>query len=271
MFHGYNWQTRVLEVRPDRLPPEYEQHAPPLNQNHQSYPMGNMKSSHSQQLHPSFSHQIHPSNVGSSPLVPLHHPQPAEANKPTPHVIPLHSTSALPSSNAFLPATASPLSVNRSASAGVSSHKEGLLASDPLPLLPHHSAMITQPASNTSFAGSPIPTSSHSSTDYLGRSISPAPSVSTADTRHNTATPKPASSGLPGLSTSAESTNGSRVNATGQPTGSSRAPPPSHLGALPPPPQFGQSLQQPYPNARVSPNQSRGVAGKVLFVGNVSA
>jgi RNA recognition motif-containing protein len=26
MFNGYNWQTRVLEVRPDRLPPEYEPH-----------------------------------------------------------------------------------------------------------------------------------------------------------------------------------------------------------------------------------------------------
>lgn len=26
MFNGYTWQTRVLEVRPDRLPPEYEPH-----------------------------------------------------------------------------------------------------------------------------------------------------------------------------------------------------------------------------------------------------
>ena len=26
MFNGYAWQTRVLEVRPDRLPPEYEPH-----------------------------------------------------------------------------------------------------------------------------------------------------------------------------------------------------------------------------------------------------
>lgn len=26
MFNGYNWQTRILEVRPDRLPPEYEPH-----------------------------------------------------------------------------------------------------------------------------------------------------------------------------------------------------------------------------------------------------
>jgi hypothetical protein len=24
MFNGYNWQTRVLEVRPDRLPPEMD-------------------------------------------------------------------------------------------------------------------------------------------------------------------------------------------------------------------------------------------------------
>lgn len=24
LFNGYNWQTRILEVRPDRLPPEYE-------------------------------------------------------------------------------------------------------------------------------------------------------------------------------------------------------------------------------------------------------
>ncbi|KAL7416430.1 hypothetical protein BDY24DRAFT_336923 [Mrakia frigida] len=29
MFNGYNWQTRVLEVRPDRLPPEFEFHAAP--------------------------------------------------------------------------------------------------------------------------------------------------------------------------------------------------------------------------------------------------
>ncbi|KAJ9102027.1 hypothetical protein QFC19_004953 [Naganishia cerealis] len=26
LFNGYNWQTRILEVRPDRLPPEYEPH-----------------------------------------------------------------------------------------------------------------------------------------------------------------------------------------------------------------------------------------------------
>lgn len=24
MFNGYSWQTRILEVRPDRLPPEYD-------------------------------------------------------------------------------------------------------------------------------------------------------------------------------------------------------------------------------------------------------
>lgn len=24
MFHGYSWQTRVLEVRPDRLPPDFD-------------------------------------------------------------------------------------------------------------------------------------------------------------------------------------------------------------------------------------------------------
>ena len=24
MFNGYNWQTRTLEVRPDRLPPEFD-------------------------------------------------------------------------------------------------------------------------------------------------------------------------------------------------------------------------------------------------------
>lgn len=24
MFHGFSWQTRVLEVRPDRLPPDFD-------------------------------------------------------------------------------------------------------------------------------------------------------------------------------------------------------------------------------------------------------
>ena len=34
-FNGYTWQTRTLEVRPDRLPPEYE---PQPQQNHHSAP-----------------------------------------------------------------------------------------------------------------------------------------------------------------------------------------------------------------------------------------
>ncbi|KAG6825198.1 hypothetical protein H0H92_004414 [Tricholoma furcatifolium] len=29
LFHGYSWQTRVLEVRPDRLPPDYDANHPP--------------------------------------------------------------------------------------------------------------------------------------------------------------------------------------------------------------------------------------------------
>lgn len=29
MFNGYSWQTRVLEVRPDRLPPDFDINIPP--------------------------------------------------------------------------------------------------------------------------------------------------------------------------------------------------------------------------------------------------
>ena len=41
MFNGYNWQTRVLEVRPDRLPPEYEPHpyVPPSSWGHMPFRM----------------------------------------------------------------------------------------------------------------------------------------------------------------------------------------------------------------------------------------
>jgi hypothetical protein len=28
MFHGYSWQTRILEVRPDRLPPDFDNPLP---------------------------------------------------------------------------------------------------------------------------------------------------------------------------------------------------------------------------------------------------
>ena len=30
MFHGYNWQTRTLEVRPDRIPPDFDGSNPTL-------------------------------------------------------------------------------------------------------------------------------------------------------------------------------------------------------------------------------------------------
>ena len=30
MFHGYNWQTRTLEVRPDRIPPDFDGQNPTI-------------------------------------------------------------------------------------------------------------------------------------------------------------------------------------------------------------------------------------------------
>lgn len=80
MFNGYNWQTRTLEVRPDRLPPEYEpqvgqtQH-PPF---HNVHPMNNQ---HHGPMFPNFStpmnglgHHIQQQPQFFRPPVALHSP-----------------------------------------------------------------------------------------------------------------------------------------------------------------------------------------------------
>lgn len=112
-FNGYTWQTRTLEVRPDRLPPEYEaqphpvpHHAPPRPPmfNHHGPPH------HNHPPHPSFNpapfhggQGWHPSHHHSRPIpvsqgmhhhfsLPHHGPSPSHpmnmaGSSPIPHSI----------------------------------------------------------------------------------------------------------------------------------------------------------------------------------------
>ena len=259
MFNGYNWQTRVLEVRPDRLPPEFELHAgqPPLLAPHpQQPPFHNSSPLH----HPMGQTFSHPGSRSASPYYMNNGPP------PPPNGGINHYGYPPPPPLQYHPLAGPPPSSRPPGSSPPTSH-------------------LLVPASVTSiaaFQGTPPANAAASlSTPTASTSALPTPLISTSSSTTNH-TPTSSTSSL---AAGSQLRNSSKSPVEGGPTGGRAAPPPP-LGALPPPPAFGQvghGMQQVYSQQnqgqggeRISPSAglrlgSGNLAGRVLFVGNVSS
>ncbi|WVQ93950.1 hypothetical protein IAU59_001028 [Kwoniella sp. CBS 9459] len=268
-YNGYTWQTRTLEVRPDRLPPEYEPqqtHMPHQPQHpHQHQHQHGHQHQHSQHHHAS-----RPGMFGFHSLPTGGHPYPLPGHL-TPQSsgwmgghsgrppFPASHGSGSGSHSMLIPGlghspAAPPMGL--SGSSPVTSHQSppAHFGSISLPL----SVQNTGPQAFPQLAASPLAGSlsagsgPSSSTNLAGRldslapfshSTSPDPvaghlrSTSPAPPMARTGSRPPSSNGQP-LATSSPSKDGAN-----------RAPPPGHLGSLPPPP-FAQ------PKSVISPTES---------------
>ncbi|WWD05954.1 hypothetical protein V865_004039 [Kwoniella europaea PYCC6329] len=209
-YNGYTWQTRTLEVRPDRLPPEYEPqtHAPhphrpgvfPYHSSgHPPFPMSGHLTPQSNwisgQGRPPFpghtgSHGLLVPGLGPSPVAP---PMTLSGSSPIP-------SSQSPSS--LYPSLSLPLSVQNT---GGHSHGHGHHGGQPYPPLvasPLAGSLSAGTTPNTHTSPDPNPTIP------LPRSTSPNPNPTSRPTSSQSKTTSPAKG--------------------------DRAPPPGTLGPLPP-------------------------------------
>lgn len=266
MFHGYNWQTRILEVRPERLPPEYEQHAAPMQQGlprQGSSPAG-------------FHHQPPPQGGHAVASMFLNHSHMGQMN-------------GLLANGGFR--STSPYNGGGLGVGGGGGGRSPHNSSGASPGLQHASPAATVGMLNAAGLG-PLSASSPAFA---------SPSLSAALLNHNqqqivrSLTPK-ARSATPASSSSALGPSASEISALEQALATNlrltaqsqslagtapgaRAPPPGSLGSLSPLPAFGQvghALQPAYAQGRQQDSRtaSRGpdnLAGRVLFVGNVSS
>lgn len=285
MFNGYCWQTRILEVRPDRLPPEFEQHAPPPPA---SFAIGGGYNSA-----PPPQGFLQPGGHHSQPYPPLAHHSPAlnavQAISRTAspygqqlHAMPSngHPTAIGPASNAgssIFPSSsstiggASPALIPASVSGGSSSNT---YLTSPIPAA---SAPSSSSSSTTTGAVGPLrPYSSNASrgagggmTPKLGRA-SPAPPTQPSAPSHISRSASPFRSGA-GI-TNGASSSGVRLDAPPGAMG-------SHPSAVLPSHFAGQvSQQQHFPHGapqqpQKAPTRAGGgglpTGGRVLFVGNL--
>ncbi|WVF66329.1 hypothetical protein IAT40_001069 [Kwoniella sp. CBS 6097] len=270
-YNGYTWQTRTLEVRPDRLPPEYEAqqtHMPHQPQHHQQHPhVHQHQHQHSQHHRPGMFgfHSLptngHPYSLSGhltpqgGPWLAAHGGRPpfpaSQGSGSGSHgmLIPGlgHSPAAPPmglSGSSPVPTSQSPSAMYGSVSLPLSVQNTGpqpypqLVAS---PLAGSLSAG-TAPSSSTNLAGrseSLTPFSNGTSPDPVAphlRSTSPAPSMARTGSRPVSNNGQPLSSSSP----SKDAIN--------------RAPPPNALGTLPTPPF-------PQPKSVISPTESANGSG----------
>jgi RNA recognition motif-containing protein len=259
MFHGYNWQTRILEVRPERLPPEYEQHATPMQQ---SMPRPGSSPAMLYQQQQQQQHGLH-----------------GVANMLLNHA---HSASQ---QNGFNMGSGGMRSASPYKGAGVgrppfphgSSPMQAHQIASPTPL---QSNLLGATAASTP---SPVPSSAspslsaallnHNQQQQIARALTPkATSVQPSSLAQHQADMRNLEIGLAG-----SLRLGSSPQLPSATTVGSRAPPPGSLGSLPPPPAFaGMShAQQPayaqirQADGRASSRSQDSLAGRVLFVGNL--
>lgn len=258
MFNGYNWQTRILEVRPERLPPEYEQHAPSTASlhkqasssslnfqqpqpglNHNSIPHMFLHHAHSGVPNGSFNNGLKSTSPYASGVRP---PFPQQQNGSSPGL--RHASPSLPPSNI----TASP-------APSLLSNNSGNSMSSPAPssASPSLSAALLN----------------HSQQQHIARSLTP---------KATSATPNQPPSDLKSLEQALSSNL--RISSSPQPRETSpsrRAAPPGSLGGLPLPPSFNQvgqamqsvNVQNQSSGQRSSSRGPDNLSGRVLFVGNV--
>ncbi|OCF33134.1 hypothetical protein I316_05179 [Kwoniella heveanensis BCC8398] len=271
-YNGYTWQTRTLEVRPDRLPPEYEPqqtHMPHPIQHHNQHQHGH------QNQHPQHHHNSRPGMFGFHSLPTGGHPYPLHGylapqgggwegghggRPPFPpsqgsgsgsHGLLMpglgHSPAAPPmglSGSSPVLSSQSPAAMFGSVSLPLSVQNTGPQPYPQLAASPLAGSLSagTGPSSSINLAGgseSLTPFSHGSSPDPVVshlRSTSPAPAMARTGSRPVSTNGQP----LPGSSPATDVTN--------------RAPAPGALGTLPQPP-FAQ------PKAVVPPTGSTNEAG----------
>lgn len=254
MFHGYNWQTRILEVRPERLPPEYEQHATPVQQQPMPRPGSSSTMMYQQQQ------QQH----GVANMLLNHSHGGLQANG--------FSNGGMRSASPF-----NGSGVGRPSFPHGSSPMQSHQIASPMPLQPN---LLSSTAGSTS---SPVPSSAspslsaallnHNQQQQIARALTPKASlVQPSSLAQHQADMRNLEIGLAGSLRLRSSPQLPSAVTTG-----ARAPPLGSLGNLPPPPAFNGLSQAQQPayaqpirpvDGRVSRNQES-LAGRVLFVGNL--
>ncbi|KAK4683798.1 hypothetical protein P7C73_g6427, partial [Tremellales sp. Uapishka_1] len=234
-FNGYTWQTRTLEVRPDRLPPEYE--AQPHMGHHQ--PM------------PNFAHR-----PGQPPLFPFN-PAPFApqhfrsgsgfGNGPPPSSSGMLNVMSMPGMG-YNPTPLGGVSMAMGASSPIGSNHSPSSVYGTLPPMPigshNFSSMGASPLAGSLSSGHP--TSQHYNGFHAGRRDSLTPfshSVSpdtTGISLPRSTSPIPGAANMPSRPPSSHGRHASSASpnkseeAQVHPPGHGRAPPPGHLGPLPP-------------------------------------
>ncbi|WWC85695.1 uncharacterized protein L201_000561 [Kwoniella dendrophila CBS 6074] len=257
-YNGYTWQTRTLEVRPDRLPPEYEPqnhilqqqphphsnqhpHRPPVfayhSSGHAPFPMSGHLTSQPNWMpghggRPSFPGG--PGHTGSHPFLlpgstlsslgthssPLAPPMTLSGSSPIP-------TSQTPSASLY-PAVSLPISAQNT-------------GGHPLP----YPQLAASPLAGSLTAGTPQPhpqTGIHSRRESqapFSHSISPDPHIPQPHPKSTSPAPDIAvGASRPSTGHDKPTPPPSSISLVRGDSSSGRAPPPGNLGALPPPP-FG--------------------------------
>jgi hypothetical protein len=276
LFNGFNWQTRTLEVRPDRLPPEYEPQAGNTGPHNQQMPY---QQQHMQGMHsmgppmfsqfsngPQFNGQFH------SQQQPFYRPSPGpQFSSPMPGAInPGQSYHHLPHQNGQSPMPTGAVPQPQGFAARRDSQQQ-----------------LGAQFQSTSRAGS---FSSLAGPAEVRRELSPGPPEPAPMGRSNSLSPHVGATGVGAIgekpSSGPASSNGSS---------SGRAPPPVGLGPLPPnvftqTPSLGSpgtlsvspgtagSNERPFGalgnggmiRPQVGAPQSGFTTGRVLFIHNVS-
>ncbi|EIW73137.1 hypothetical protein TREMEDRAFT_56132, partial [Tremella mesenterica DSM 1558] len=236
-FNGFTWQTRTLEVRPDRLPPEYEPHPHHAIPRPSMYPYQNM----SGMGHPPFPLPGHLTPSNSSTWLPgqLPAPRPPLGFPHGPGSQPMFGTHPMPGFNpsthpSHLGTSGSPPLISHSPTppfgpnglplplSGQNTGSHGFLPLGASPLAGSLSAgTFNEEPRRGSFAAFVQSISPNASSTSLPRSASPAPPLSLPLSRGSS------NGGLPGYASSSD-----HPNPQPRPT---RDPVPSNLGNLPPP------------------------------------
>ncbi|OXB37861.1 telomere maintenance protein [Cryptococcus neoformans] len=222
-YNGYTWQTRTLEVRPDRLPPEYEPQSHPIH--HNANPRTALYSFHNfpGPSHTPFSipgHITPQSGQGWLPgQIPSSRPFSAAGGLiPGGMGIPSSSSAVNLTSSTLLPGAQSPPSVFGAPSLPLSVQNTGLTAF-------HSLSQSPLAGSLTSGTGAAMPASVNAA-----RRESLTPFGASLTSFDSTSAPLPSTS--PNMAASRPTSSSDSVKPPSP--GGSRAPPPGTLGPLPP-------------------------------------
>ncbi|WWC57933.1 uncharacterized protein I303_100468 [Kwoniella dejecticola CBS 10117] len=225
-YNGYTWQTRTLEVRPDRLPPEYEPQT-----HHVAHPHRPGVFAYHSSGHPPYPMSSHLAPQNSWIPGPNRPPFPGGAGHSGSHGMLMSGLAPAP--------MAPPMGISGSSPISSSQSPHSLYPSVSLPISvqntggqPYPQLAASPLAGSLSAGTTPLPVQNHirrESHTPFSHSTSPDPSVAVPAPRSTS--PRPPL----GESTSRP------ASSQGKPISPGRAPPPGNLGSLPPPPFAGVS------------------------------